>query len=537
MSTEPSVGPTLRSYLLILRRRKWWVIVLALLGLALSLAWSLTATPQYTATAQMLIQPASDPSAVGGAPAPITQTDVLTELQLVTSAPVAAAVHRMVGGVPGVTVAEVGQTNVIGISATATHPIRAAVIANAYARAFVQYRRSIAIGNLTATEEQLRSEISTVTRQLARLHGRAKLSPNAAVLLNQETVLKEQLAQIQVNGVDSSGGVELVTPAQAPTAPSSPKPRQDALLGLACGLVLGVGAAFLRDTVDEALTSKEAVEHWGEAPVLAMVPTVTAWKRRSQTFLVSRASPTSPAAEAYRSLRTSIQFARQERQLGVLLVSSPAAAEGKTSTVSNLGVVFAQAGERVVLVSCDLRRPRIGRFFGVDERAGLADVLLGRLPLRDVLRPAAGQDNLWVLPAGPLPPNPAELLGSVQLRATFAALRHEFDLVLIDSPPIVPVTDAVVLSKEADATLLVVAAGQTRRGDLRRAAEKLAQASAPVVGTVLNQVSKQDGYGYGYGYGYKPYLSEPPLGAVAAHGNGSWPAEAPDPATGEHELR
>jgi len=178
----------------------------------------------------------------------------------------------------------------------------------------------------------------------------------------------------------------------------------------------------------------------------------------------------------------------------------------------------------VVLVSCDLRRPRLGKFFGLDEQTGLTTVLLGEERLEQVIQPVPGHEGLSLLGAGALPPNPAELLSSPAARQLFAALRQQFSLILIDSPPVLPVTDAVVLSKEADATLLVVAAGQTRGHDLQRAAEKLAQVNATVVGTVLNEVTRQNGYGhgygYGYGYGYGSYASEVALANMPVPANG-----------------
>ena len=193
-------------------------------------------------------------------------------------------------------------------------------------------------------------------------------------------------------------------------------------------------------------------------------------------------------------------------------------------------MVFAQAGERVVLVSCDLRRPRIGAFFGLDEQAGLTSVLLGDKTLEQVVLPVPDCDRLSLLPAGPVPPNPAELLNSARVQDVFAALREHFDLVLIDSPPVLPVTDAAILSRYADATLMLVAAGQTRRGDLHRAVEKLNQVGATILGLVLNKVSRKTGrdYGYyGYSSGYKPYQAAvSPAITAAAHPNGS--SRAPD---------
>jgi polysaccharide biosynthesis transport protein len=520
--TEFGTEPSFRSYLQILRRRKWWIGLAAALGLGVSLAFSLTAQKEYSATAQLLVQPSVDESGVAATqPQPVTQTDVETELQLVTSAPVQQAVRARLNSAPAVSASEVGQTNVMAITATSEVPSRAALIANLYATAFVQYRQGVAERSLTTAEAQLRSQISLLGQQLSSFRGNTN-SPAASALLNQQAVLKEQLAQMQVSGAVDTGDVVLVTPAQAPTSPSSPKPAQDALLGLAVGLALGLGAAFLRDSLDDKLASKEAAEQAGGAPVLAMTPVVSSWRRREQQLVVAVTDPTSPAAESYRSLRTSLQFVRQEGHVRSIVVTSPGAAEGKTATMANLGVVFAQAGERVVLVSCDLRRPRIGAFFGLDEQDGLTRVLLGQRTLEQVLVPVPHHDGLSLLPAGPIPPNPAELLESARAGEVLASLHEWFDLVLIDTPPVLPFTDAAILSRQADATLVLAAAGQTRRGDLHRAVEKLDQVGATILGLVLNKVSRQTGRSYGYGYGYKPYRAEPsPVTTATAHQNGS----------------
>ncbi len=534
MTTEFGGAPTLRSYIGLVRRRKWWIAAAAILGLAASLGLSFTQAKQYSATAQVLVQPAGG-TTFGVAPAAVTPTQVQTDLQLVTSAPVVSLVSRTLGSQPSVSATEVAQTNVIAITAISSTPAGAALVANTYARAFVGYQVGVALRSLTSVEGKLKRQITALGRQIKTLSGTGSTASEQSALLNQQAVLREQLAQMQVSGAASNtAGLEFVTPAQAPTSPSSPKPVQDALLGLAAGLILGLAFAFLRESLDDALTSKEAAEQLSGAPVLAMVPMVAAWKKRDQPLVVSVSHPLSPAAESYRSLRTSLQFARQERPLRTLVVTSPAAEEGKTSTVANLGAVFAQAGERVVLVSCDLRRPRLAEFFGLEEKTGLTTVLLGEQELADVVQPVAGHETLWLLGAGRVPANPAELLSSPATREVFAALRAEFDLVIIDSPPVLPVTDAAVLSKDCDGTLLVVAAGQTKRVDLRRAAEKLAQVNAPVVGTVLNEVTRQTGYGYGSGYGYGygngygygAQNPDQPLASVPLQANGHGPAAA-----------
>ena len=518
---EAGNGATLRTYLVVLRRRKWWVIALAVLGLAVSLGLSVRQAKQYSATAQLLVQSSGQAVSLGGTPQAVTTTDVQTDLQLATSAPVVALVRGKLGSVPSVSVSEVAQTNVIALTAVSSTPARAALVANTYARAFVEQTQTSAIRNLTTASTTLHQQINALGRQITSLQGRAGTAAQVGALVNEQAVLKEEVAQLQVNGATATSGVEFVTPAHAPASPSSPKPAQDALLGLAAGLMLGLGAAFLRDSLDDTLTSKEAAERTTGAPAIAMVPMVSSWRKRNRAEIASSAAPTSPAAEAYRSLRTSLQFTRQGQELRTLLVTSPAAAEGKTSTLANLGAVFAQAGERVALVSCDLRRPRLGQFFDMQEQSGMTTVLLGQQTVELALQQVPGYDCLWMLGAGPVPPNPAELLDGPKAREIFAALRENFDLILVDSPPVLPVTDAMVLSKYADGTLLVVAAGQTKRTELQRAAERFAQANAPVVGIVLNEVTKQSAYGsgYGYGYGYGSYAPDASLVPVQANGN------------------
>jgi len=526
MTTEPGAGPTLRSYTRLVRRRKWWVAGLALLGLAASLAISLTQAKQYSATAQILVQSGTGPGSLSAAPQQVTPTEVQTMLQLITSASVVTLVRQELGSAPPVQASEVAQTNVISITAIAAAPATAARVANVYARQFVASQQGVALRNARSAETDLSSQIKSTAKEIKSLRTTRNSASEISGLLNQEAVLRVQLSQVEVSGAAATDALALITPAQAPAAPSSPKPAQDALLGLVAGLILGLAAAFLRDSLDDAVASKEAAEHLANAPVLAAVPMVTSWRKKDRPLVVTLARPASPATEAYRSLRTSLQFARQEHELRTILVTSPAAAEGKTSTLANLGAVFAQAGQNVLMVSCDLRKPRLGQFFGIDEGAGLTTAILGEDTLEHLIQPAPGMDNLWLLPSGPTPPNPAELLNGARAQEILARLRDTFDLVLIDSPPVLPVTDAVVLSKDVDATLLIVAAYRTSSGDLQRAAERLAQVDARVVGVVLNEATKQgSGYHGGYYGGRHGYygtgVRELSAGDVPAQLNGS----------------
>lgn len=287
----------------------------------------------------------------------------------------------------------------------------------------------------------------------------------------------------------------MTTPAATPTSPSSPRPTRDLAIGLAVGLILGIGVAFGLEYLDDSIRSKEDLEKAaGGVTVLGLIPRLNTWKDEEAAHLASLYSPASSTAEAYRSLRTSIQFVGIDRPVRIIQVTSPNAQEGTSTTLANLGVVLAQAGQRVVMVCCDLRRPRLHHFFGLDNEVGFTSVLLGQSPLAKAFQPALpDQDQLWVLASGPPPPDPSELLASPVSREVLRALALEFDLVLVDSPPVLPVTDAAVIAGYVDASLVVAVAGSTTGRGLERAVEVLGQVNAGVVGTVLNGVSDEAG--------------------------------------------
>jgi capsular exopolysaccharide synthesis family protein len=490
-------------------------------------------TKQYTANAQLLVQPQSGgvSLSLSGTNQTISPTDVATELQLISSAPVKNAVQAKLHLVPKIGASQVGQTNVISLAATSTRPKQAALIANVYAREFVSYERQVTEQNLASAEEQLQNQISAIDEQITNAKAG---TPVQTALANQEAVLKTQLAQLEVNGAVTTGGVELVSPASAPKSPSSPKKTEDGLLGLLVGLIAGLGVAFVVDYLDDAVYTKSDLERVApDVPVLAMVPMVTTWKEPDKPFIITLSDPLSPVSESYRSLRTSLHFAGHDGSMKTILVTSPMATEGKTSTIANLGIVLAKAGQSVVVVSADLRRPRLAKFFGVSDGIGLTSVIIGDANLSDALQPVDGAPGLVVLPAGPLPPNPAELLASNKMREVIDALRERYDIVLIDSPPLLPVTDPVVLAQQADATLVVVASSQTKKGQLQHAVDQLVSVNARRVGFVLNGITRQGGTGYGYEYGYS-YRYGPVSAAASTNGhangtsNGNGHAPAPE---------
>jgi receptor protein-tyrosine kinase len=519
---DQTTPANLLRYVQVLARRIAWLVSIVVLCVVVAVGLSSRETKEYSATAQLLVEPASGSVPTGGTQQTVSPTDVLTDLQLVTSAPVEAAAAKKLGFAPKVTAQEVNQTNVVALTVSAPSPSQAANAANTYANTFVAYQQKSAINALASAEQQLQLQINSIDGQAQALEVQPTPTPQTtatiAALSSQEAVLKEELAQLEVTGAETPGGVEVVSPASAPTSPSSPKPLRYGVLALLLGLVLGTAAAFAAEYFDNKVYTKEQVERLtGGAPVLAMIPMVKNWRKATRPALVTEVDPFSAATEAFRGLRTSLQFAAYDGALRTILITSSLGGEGKTSIVANLGVVLAKAGERVVVVGCDLRRPRIGGLLGRDESPGFTSVVMGQCDLKHALQTVPGTPGLALLGTGPMPPNPAELLGSAKAAETFRVLASGFDVVLIDSPPLLPVDDARVLSVYADAVLLVVAAGQATQAQVTRATELL---NVRPTGVVLNKTVHRagDGYRYGSSYGYKYRYLPDPIRQVATNG-------------------
>ncbi|GAA2885179.1 polysaccharide biosynthesis tyrosine autokinase [Streptosporangium fragile] len=275
--------------------------------------------------------------------------------------------------------------------------------------------------------------------------------------------------------------VKVVRDAAVPERPSSPRIVLDVVLGLALGLVGGVGAGILRETLDTRLHSAADLTRVSDHPILAMVPKDPGTQA---TPLVG--DRFGPRAEAYRKLRTALRFVGVDRPAKVFLVTSPLMGDGKSTTAVNLAAALAAEGAQVALVEADLRRPALASMLGLVGEAGLTSVLSGRAEPAEVAQATAGPHRITVLTSGPLPPNPSELLGSRRMRDLLGRLAQSFDYVILDAPPLLPVTDAAVLASEVDGTILVARAKKTRRDELREALTALETARSRVVGTVFN---------------------------------------------------
>jgi succinoglycan biosynthesis transport protein ExoP len=523
----------LASYVEVLGRRWRLIALVALVAVVGALALSLQQEKLYSAKADILISSRSTEGVASDTFAAYLQSINATrflnnEVEALESGTTRDAVAEVYDGPldPDDVTVNIKSTtaDVATVSVRAPDPDDAAELVNLYVEIAGKVRRDELLKDLEEARTELQSAVSDldgriasirqpltdVEEQLADKPGdavlearrddlTASLSTRLDPLEVQRSAYQRQLEDIEVSaGLAQTSGSRLLTAAKAPTTPVSPKPVQNALLALIVGGILGVVVAFVRDSLDERIRDASDLERAAPGlPVLTAVPEV----RETQTSHVSvRDDSMSAAAEAYRSLRTSVKFASLDNPTRIIQVTSAVPGEGKTTTAANLAEAFAQGGERVALVGCDLRRPAVHHRFGSEVSPGLTNVLLGDESLAYAVNPI--HDGLYLLPAGSLPPNPSELLSSSRTEAVIHSLAEEFDVVILDCTPILPVTDALAMSRIVDSTLLVVDIRTTKRKVVHQAIERLTQVSAPITGLVLIGVGNDAAFNYGYAYDY-----------------------------------
>jgi non-specific protein-tyrosine kinase len=303
----------------------------------------------------------------------------------------------------------------------------------------------------------------------------------------------------------ASGGravvkVSVVEPAGLPRGPVAPRKRLNFALGLVVGLGLGAATAVVREVLDTTVKGSDDLSGLVDAPTLGVIGFDSDATRRP---LIVQADPHSQRAEAFRQLRTNLQFVDIDHAPRSIVVTSSIPAEGKSTTCANLAISLAQAGVKVILVEADLRRPQISEYLGIESAVGLTSVLIGRVALEDAIQPWGGDGLLFVLPGGPIPPNPAELLGSHGMAELVKRLEASADIVLIDTPPLLPVTDAAVVAALTDGAILVAASGKTKREQVKLAASSLSKVGARLLGVVLTMVQGRTGDASAYNYEYR----------------------------------
>jgi non-specific protein-tyrosine kinase len=506
-------------------RKWWWLIVAATLVATVS---SYLATrqqaPIYRTRTTLMVGTAIENPNPNGNEFWLTQQLANTYADIVQRDNVRNAVMQRLNltWLPAYTAKVVPNTQLIELSVTDTDPQRAQLVAQLLSEELIgisptgpggddQQRQqfiSQQLDDLEVKIQETEDEISRKQSELANMFSARQIADTQsqiAGLQNKKLTLQANysslLSSTQRGALNS---VNIIESAALPITPVGPNKGATILLAAAIGLLLAAGAAYLLEYLDDTLKNPDDVQKALGQTTLGAVPRMADGATAGSELAILSNSQ-SIATEAYRVLRTNLQFAAIDRPLRTLMVTSPAPGEGKSRTVANLAAALAQAGKRVILIDADLHKPRLHRLFGLRNNIGLTTALLEARPALDGLIQDSAVPNLSVLTSGPLPPNPAELLGSARARELFAQLLERADMLLLDSPPTVALADAAILSTQADGVLLVLDAGRTRREVARRALEALNRVNARVLGTVINRMPlKGDGYYYYY-YSYENY--------------------------------
>ncbi|WP_035056431.1 polysaccharide biosynthesis tyrosine autokinase [Desulfuromonas sp. TF] len=375
--------------------------------------------------------------------------------------------------------------------------------------------------NLELEVRDLDSKIIGYDRQLGEIpKAELELAKRTRVnKVNAElyTFLLQKQQETRIAQASTLSNVEIIDPAFTPRTPIKPNKKKNLALGLVLGLMLGAGAAFFLDYLDDTVKDADGVRDQLGVPVLGIIPRIDADEKEPATMLVGRLAPKSPPVEAFRALRTALHYAAAREGRKILMVTSSFPDEGKTTVSANLAVVLAQTGARVLLLGCDLRRPGLYDMFGVSNTPGLSDLLIENA--KDYVHRIPGT-SLDMISAGTVPPNPAELLGSDRMKKFLDFVRKHYDHVVIDAPPVLPVTDAQVLASLVDDILIVLEPCRVPRKAARRMIETLRAVDANVLGIALNDKSGKGFKYYGnYGYyGHKYYGGYYGEGEVVADG-------------------
>jgi tyrosine-protein kinase len=526
VSAEPA--PTgsveLRDYLRVFRRQLALIVAITLLGAAAAAAYTFRRTPVYESTASVLVR-AITTNAFDPGSRVDQQLNMFNQRQLAMSEPVAALAAKSLKttATPAQLLEHVKvdvppNSQILRIRYQDTVPLTAQRGADAFAKAYLASREADARAQAATSQKSLQTDITRFQKQAAaaekvigdpdadsatRQAAQAKL----AAANNRLDQLLSQLSGFQ--SLDFTPG-NVIAAAALPSTPASPNNRLDVGIGLLVGLFLGIVLAFVRDRTDDRLRNREDLAERLDRPVLATIPPLSKrvrnegklrWKKRHKNSLVTLEQPNSPAAESYRTLRTRMARLAAQLDINSVMVVSAGVGEGKSTTAANLAVVLAETGKDVLLVSADLRRPRVHQFFGLSNKTGLSNLLTDGTPPGRRKGPVADgrqmaselwsvAPNLWVILSGPLPPHPSALMDSDAMRQFLKEQRDLFDFIILDCPPALVVADAMALAPLADAILVVADAKESDREQISRLKEEVEQVGGRIVGAVLNR-SKQ----------------------------------------------
>jgi tyrosine-protein kinase len=509
---------TLSDYLGVLRRRIWIVILAIVIAVGAAYLVSSRQTPAYEATSQVnvggssistILNPASHVSSS------VVQQNVASAAQAAHTTPIAAATLKA-ANVHGMTAQDLldetsitpsDTTSFFSIAVTDRFPDRAKLLATTYAETYVAVSNHNAVAGLSTKLSALNAKIAQLKKKIAReIAAAGNQSAGAADQTELQNDLKQQGAY--QNGLDSLANNNQVAQKAESATKVRPATTRNLAMGFGIGLVIGLVLVSLAEALDTRIRHSDDVAQRLGLPLLTRIP-IPPRSLRKASSLGMLHDEGGIQTEAYRKLRINLDFANLSIKARTIMVTSATEQEGKSTTVANLAVALAKAGRRVVLVDLDLRKPYLDRFFDLTGRPGMTDVALGNVTLDQAMWsipiPGAeggpGAGSLHVLPSGPMPPNPADLIESSVVTEVLLDLAERADVVLLDSAPLLPVADGVVLSNKVDGMLVVVRASTIRRPVLNELQRVLTACPAAKLGFVLTGSDEGEGYGYGYGYG------------------------------------
>jgi capsular exopolysaccharide synthesis family protein len=524
----------------VLRRRAPWIALCFVLIAGVAFGLSNHETKKYTATASLVFNNDQLSQQVAGLPVASSNNQLAqqnTNLKLVQLGDMAAKTAGLLGqGLTKEAVSDAlsisaqGESNIVNVAATATSPTLAADIANTYTDQFVKEQQD-------SNHAYYASALALVNRQLAALSPKEKAG-TAGLALQDRAQSLGVLAELR------NGNVQVAQAATVPTSPSSPKTSRNTALGAILGLLLGLGIAFLLERFDRRMRDPKDLEAVYGLPLLGVVPESPALARSARKGDSGGALAPSET-EAFHLIRAHLRYFNIDKELRTLLVASAAPGDGKTTVARHLASAAARMGSRVLLLEADLRRPTIAQQLSISSGPGLADVLIGAVPLSDAVQSVtldglSGEGvatrTLDVLVAGAaLPPNPGELIESRAMEVLLERMHDVYDLVVIDTPPLTAVSDAFPLLRKVDGVVIVGRVGRNRRDVAERLHHTLAGAGAPLLGVIANGFKTTRGsYGYSYDYSYTPNKPSPPKPSsdlASPNGAASAPAQSDVPAS------
>jgi capsular exopolysaccharide synthesis family protein len=512
-----------RQYWLLIWHWMWLIILIALAAGVAAFLVSLQMTPYYESAATVLVNEA--PATQNADYSSVLMSEQLTSTyaKMMANDTVLSVVSTQLGiSIPlddmkeMITISSVPDTQLITVTVESTDPFLSANIANSVATVFASQIQAIQTERFSQSKTTLESQIATVEAQISDTETKKSQSDSEDEknrLENELTQYRENYSSLQasyqeviLSEAQSVSSVVLIESAVADLYPVRPKYYLNAVLAGILGFLVTLGIIMLKEALDDTVKTPDDVMQKFGVPVLGIIN----HHSTAHNGLITVAEPRSPTAEAYRTLRTNVSYTSVDKPLRTLMVTSTEPGEGKTTVISNLGVVLAQNGYNVVVCDCDLRHPNVHLKYGLINRYGLSTLFAHPADLPNGARQATKIKNLTALTTGQLPPNPAELLGSNKMKTILDNLCQLSDIVLVDTPPTLAVTDAAVLAPSMDGVILVVWPGKTRASALKQTIAQMNQVNAKLIGIVFNNVDlrgKSYAYHNYYYHNYSAYQS------------------------------